>query len=83
MDPGPVPRPVDWLEHVNQPQTEAEVDRLRECLIRGRPFGAPMWMVDAAHRLGLEASLRPRGRPRKQAVDQSATLFFDGECGPG
>jgi putative transposase len=65
LDPGPVPRPADWLAHVNEPQTEAEVERLRECLRRGRPFGTPVWMRRAARRLGLEASLRPRGRPRK------------------
>src|SRR5208282_2942358 len=28
LDPGPVPRPADWLAHVNEPQTEAEVERL-------------------------------------------------------
>jgi putative transposase len=65
LDPGPVPRPADWLVHVNEPQTEAEVERLRECLRRGRPFGTPLWMQRAARRLALEASLRPRGRPRK------------------
>jgi putative transposase len=78
LDPGPVPRPADWLEHVNQPQTEAEVERLRECLRRGRPFGHDAWMTDAAHRLGLEASLRPRGRPRKSPATPSS-LFSEPE----
>jgi hypothetical protein len=68
LDPGPVPRPSDWLALVNQPQTEAEVERLRESLRRNRPFGHPPWVVDAAQRLGLEASLNPLGRPRKTTV---------------
>ena len=74
--PGPVPRPENWLKHVNDPQTEAEVERLRESLRRGRPFGDSVWMEKTAHRLGLEASLRPRGRPRKTATNEAS--LFDG-----
>jgi putative transposase len=72
LDPGPVPRLNDWLVHVNAPHTEAEVERLRVSLRRGRPFGSAGWMVQAARRLGLETSLRPRGRPRKSAPDLGA-----------
>jgi len=63
---GPVPRPANWCTHVNQPMTEAEVQRLRHSVERGTPFGQPDWAVQAAQRLGLEASLRPRGRPPKK-----------------
>ncbi len=76
VDPGPVPRPGNWLEHVNEPQTQAELERLRESLCRGRPFGELVWMEQTAQRLGLQASLRPRGRPRK-AAQQPAALFGD------
>src|SRR5439155_9596489 len=69
LDPGPVPRPATWLEHVNAPQTEAEVEALRECIRRRRPYGDEAWVVRAARQLGLEASLRPRGRPRKSPSD--------------
>jgi putative transposase len=67
LDPGPVPRPAQWHRHVNQPQTEAEVERLRECLRRRRPYGDQAWTVKTARRMDLEASLRPRGRPPKKA----------------
>ena len=77
LDPGPVPRPNDWLEHVNQPQTEAEVEHLRECLRRGRPFGSLAWMSRTARRLGLEASLRPLGRPRNKPSNAAKSLFDD------
>ena len=70
LDPGPVPRPAKWLDHVNPPQTPAELDALRECLQRRRPFGDCLWMGKTAHRLGLQSSLRPRGRPRKQRQDE-------------
>ena len=77
LDPGPVPRPATWLEHVHPPQTEAEVERLRECLRRGRPYGASEWMIQTATRLGLEASLRPLGHPRKELAGQPS-LFGEG-----
>jgi putative transposase len=63
----PLPRPTDWLQIVNQPQTEAEVAALRCCVNRGRPFGDPNWVTDTAKRLGLECTVRPRGRPKKQS----------------
>jgi putative transposase len=62
---GPVPRPGGWVEVVNQPQTEAELERLRRSVARGSPFGAETWTQETASRLGLESTLRPRGRPRK------------------
>src|SRR5438067_11666420 len=35
LEPG-----TGWLDGVNAPLSEAEVDRLRECVRRVRPFGA-------------------------------------------
>jgi hypothetical protein len=66
VHPGPVPRPEGWLDWVNTPQTEAEVDSLRECIRRRRPYGDPLWVGKTARLLGLEGSLRPLGRPRKK-----------------
>jgi putative transposase len=68
LDPGPVPRPANWLKWVNQPQTEAELQALRECIARGRPFGSAAWQKRTARALHLESSLRPRGRPRKKPI---------------
>src|SRR5208337_3527294 len=48
----PLPRPTDWLQIVNQRQTEAEVAALRCCVNRGRPFGDPNWVTDTAKRFG-------------------------------
>jgi REP-associated tyrosine transposase len=42
---GPVRRPKQWRKFVNEPQTELEVNRLRESIQRGRPFGEAPWMV--------------------------------------
>ena len=81
LDPGPVPRPADWPEYVDAPRTEAEAEAMRECIRRRRPYGEAVWMEGAALRLGLEASLRPRGRPRKQAGDPPSPLGRGGDPG--
>ena len=39
----PLPRPSNWLEIVNQPQTEAELDAVHRSLRRGSPFGSADW----------------------------------------
>ena len=64
--PPPVPLPKDWARLVNEPQSEAEVAAVRASIARGRPFGSATWTRLAATKLGLESSLRPRGRPRHE-----------------
>jgi putative transposase len=66
----PLPRPRDWLEFVNRPQSDAEMTALRRSVQRGTPFGSTQWQVRTAKRLGLEWTIRPRGRPRKQSIDE-------------
>ncbi len=63
----PLPRPVDWLEIVNQPQSEAELDALRRCVHRGSPYGSADWTAETAKRLRIESTLRGRGRPKKES----------------
>ena len=62
----PSRRPRNWLDSVNQPQSEAELAALRHCVQRGMPFGSDRWVKRSAARLGLQFTLRPRGRPRKK-----------------
>lgn len=62
--PGPVPRGQHWFDFVNEPQTEAEVEAIRHSILRGTPFGDTEWQQRTARELGLESTLRPRGRPR-------------------
>ena len=62
---GPVVRPQPWLKWVNEPMSEVEVQRVRQSVNRNAPFGSEPWSVVTATRFGLEASLRPIGRPQK------------------
>jgi len=54
-----------WLARVNEPLSDGDLRRLRLSAERGRPFGDESWALKTARRLGLESTLRPRGRPRK------------------
>jgi putative transposase len=58
--------PADWVDIVNKPQTEAELEAVRRAVARNSPFGSDEWSKLTAETLGLQATLRPRGRPRKK-----------------
>jgi putative transposase len=58
-------RPADWLERVNQPQNERELAAMRRCVARGCPYGSESWVRRMVSACGLESTVRPRGRPRK------------------
>ena len=62
----PVDRPRNWVWRVNQAETAAELESLRRSVNRGRPFGSAAWTSRTAKRLGLEWTLRERGRPKKK-----------------
>jgi putative transposase len=63
---GPVQRPKNWLNLVNCGQDENEIDVIRRSVNRGTPFGDDDWNKATAVELGLESSLKARGRPKKQ-----------------
>lgn len=52
-------------ENVNEPQTGAESEVLRKNSQKGAPFGVAEWTETMATALGLESTLRARGRPSK------------------
>ena len=64
---GPVDRPRGWLHEVNRVQPDARLAAVRQCAHHGAPFGTSAWTRRTALRLGLESTLRPRGRPRMSA----------------
>ena len=56
--------PAAWLAFVNRPESERELEAVRRSVVRGTPLGDAGWVKRVAAALGLESSLRPRGRPR-------------------
>jgi|SRR6185503_835643 len=59
----PVSLPSYWRHLVNDAQTAAELDAIRACVNRQRPFGAPDWVSNQIAELGLQSSITPVGRP--------------------
>ncbi len=63
LSPWPVDRPRQWLQWVNRPRTDAELEALRQCVGRNRPYGSADWQRRTAARLGLQSTFRAVGRP--------------------
>lgn len=64
----PIVQPDDWIALVNGDEPRDHLNDVRQSVVTNRPFGAPSWAVATALDLGLESTLRPRGRPRKKDV---------------
>lgn len=66
LAPWPVEQPRNWVELVNQPMTQREIERIKASIVRNRPFGSEKWVERTARRLDLEHTLHPEGRPTKR-----------------
>ncbi|MFV1968683.1 MAG: transposase [Pirellulaceae bacterium] len=62
----PIVRRPDWRRHVNKALTAGELKAIRRCVSRGNPYGDGEWSRKMIKKLGLESTIRPRGRPRKK-----------------
>ena len=60
LSPWPIARLPKWVGRV----TEKELAAVRVSAQRGRPLGDVEWVGWIARRLGLESTIRPRGRQR-------------------
>jgi putative transposase len=65
ISPGPVELPDKWDELVDILPWENDLEKIEHCLRRGTPLGREDWAKQAADRLLLNSTLRPRGRPKK------------------
>lgn len=66
LSPWPVPAGRDYVAWVNEPQPKEELEVIRYAIKRGRPYGGEEWVYRTAKKFNLEATLNPRGRPRKE-----------------
>lgn len=62
LDSWPIPRPEDWLGHVNEVEANADLDAIRRATSRGASLGRAEWADATDVRLCLRGG-RPRGRP--------------------
>ncbi|MBV5328193.1 MAG: hypothetical protein JZU65_11240 [Chlorobium sp.] len=52
-----------WTEYVDTPLTDVEIEKVRTSVNRQSPFGSAEWQQQTIARLGLESTVRRRGRP--------------------
>lgn len=65
-DSPPLKLPDNWTEFVDHRLTAGELDRIRTSVVRQAPFGTPDWQAKTARELGIESTLRMRGRPKRR-----------------
>jgi len=61
----PADLPSNWTNYVDTPFNEAELEKMRRSVARQTPYGDEQWQEKIAYDYGLEFTLHPMGRPRK------------------
>lgn len=61
----PIDMPKNYLDLVNAPQGEEELDALRQCLKKSKPFGREKWTDKMIDKFNLKSTQKNPGRPRK------------------
>ena len=68
----PMERPVAWPDWVNEEELSERLSAMRRSVIKGQPFGSAPWVEQMAAVWNLGATLRGRGRPKKELVDNGS-----------
>ena len=55
---------------------ETELPAIHGAKNRGRPYGQEARTIKTAVKLGVQSSLRPSGRPKKEKPERPFDLFF-------
>ena len=61
----PIDIPSDYLQWVNEEETQKTLSQIRGAIRRGNPFGREDWVQEMVRQFGLESTLQNRGRPKK------------------
>ena len=64
VDASPISLPNDWMEYVNQPLTNSDLEDVRRSVNRQAPYGSSDWCTEMCKKHRLQSTLR-RGRPKK------------------
>ena len=75
--------PADWAEWVNAPQTPDELEAIRACVNRQRPYGGEPWVRDQSALSPGRTTGRPKGRPRKGSPRQVGIFAAPSGGDPG
>ena len=61
----PIEVPKDYLTHLNQIQLENDEKLIEQSIDRGSPYGEGNWLEKTIKKFQLDATINPRGRPKK------------------
>jgi putative transposase len=76
----PAVRGRRWSAYVHHEPTENELTNVRRSIQAGLPFGEAAWVARLSRRLGLDMTIRPRGRPRKTRPQERETPAHTPRC---
>lgn len=68
----PMERPADWLDWVNEGEATEQLSAVRKSVTKGQPFGSALWVEQMVTHWNLGATLRERGRPKKELVNNGS-----------
>lgn len=63
LEPWPVAMPENYRAWLHEPQSDGELEALRQSVNRGQPFGNAAWVAQTTEQFGLGATFRKQGRP--------------------
>ncbi len=72
LDAWPLERPAVWREWVNEGESSAQVSAVRRSVLKGQPYGSAPWVEQMVAQWDLGATMRGRGRPRKELVNNGS-----------
>lgn len=62
----PVTIPKDWCTWVDSAQTALELEAIRHCIKKSRPYGSSIWSEKIVSDFGLVSTTRNQGRPKNR-----------------
>ena len=68
----PIERPADWRQWVNMDELHEEIAAVRRSVLKGQPYGSEPWVERMVTQWNLGATLRDRGRPKKEFVNNGS-----------
>jgi putative transposase len=76
IDEIPIELPKGWESYVHTSLAEKDLKRVRESVNRQSPYGTPVWVSNLCKELGIESTIRPRGRPKKVVRSKKTAYPF-------
>jgi len=65
-------RSAEWLDWVNESEPHEQLHAVRRSVTKGQPYGSEPWVERMVAQWNLGATVRERGRPRKERVNNGS-----------